>query len=406
VSLNILIISFYFPPYDKVGGRRWAKHAKYFERLNIKLNVLAGGFEGVSPWDKDIKSYESKITRVNIEKQQQLYHKRKLPNNIFQKVLWKLSLLFWEIKKNKLKGNYNDPSIGYEAKFYNKAKEIIQKEKSTVVIVSVGPFNYAGMIPRLKTDFPDIKFVIDYRDYWEDVFVWLNKRQIQTEVKIQQNILSNIDLVLSPNSEMKNYYSKKFNRPSYLLPHCIDADDILEISVNNNSGKIKLLYGGAFYDDIEENIELIKSYIDKIKEQNPVDVEFYVSVKGYEKELVHPNIKRFDFIGSQDYFKKVLEADYVILILPPNRVNAMSSKFYELVAFRKPILYFGNEGDVSDFIIKNKLGFHITKDNIEGQVKSSIQNKKDLLVPDLNYDISKHTFEYQTKELIKELEKL
>ncbi|MDP1801702.1 MAG: hypothetical protein Q8L81_10135 [Bacteroidota bacterium] len=367
---------------------------------------MAGGFKGVSPWDKDIKSYESKITRINIEKQQQLYHKRKLPNNIFQKVLWKLSLIFWEIKKNKLKGNYNDPSLGYEAKFYNKAKEIIQKEKSTIVIVSTGPFTYAELIPKLKADFPEVKFVIDYRDYWEDVFVWLNKAQIETEVKTQQNILNGINLVLSPNNEMQNYYSKKFSKPSYLLPHCIDADDIFEISQNKNSGKIKLLYGGAFYDDIGENIELIKEYTDKLKQHDPVDVEFYVSVKGYEKELAHPNIKRFDFIGSQDYFKKVLEADYVILILPPNRVNAMSSKFYELVAFRKPILYFGNEGDVSNFIIKNKLGFHITKDNVEAQVKASIQNTKDLLVPDLNYNISKHTFEYQTKELIKELEKL
>ena len=84
----------------------------------------------------------------------------------------------------------------------------------------------------------------------------------------------------------------------------------------------------------------------------------------------------------------------------------MSSKFFELIAFRKPILYFGDKGSVSDFIINNKLGFHITSNNIESQLRSVLENEKSQTIPNLNYNISKHTFEYQTKELIKELDKL
>jgi len=35
-----------------------------------------------------------------------------------------------------------------------------------------------------------------------------------------------------------------------------------------------------------------------------------------------------------------------------------------------------------------------------------LENEKSQTIPNLNYNISKHTFEYQTKELIKELDNL
>ena len=406
VSLNVLVVSFYFPPYQKVGGRRWAKHCKYLKRENVDFKVLAGNFAGRSPWENDVKSYASKITRIEILKEKILYHKKKLPDNIFQKIVWKSSLLFWEFKKRWLKGDFNDPSKSYVRSFYTKAKSIIQAENINTVILSVGPFAYSKIFPLLKSDFPKVKFVIDFRDYWEDVFVWLNKAQVDCEVRVQQEVINSVDLILSPNKEMQEYYSNTFNKPSFLLPHCVDTDDVISGKHNKIDNKLKLIYGGAFYDNIGESIKLIKEFTEDLSKHTEVEVDFFVSVKGYEKELEHKLINRFDFIDSIDYFTKVVECDYVILILPQNRANAMSSKFFELIAFRKPILYFGDKGSVSDFIINNKLGFHITLNNIESQVRSVLENEKSQTIPNLNYNISKHTFEYQTKELIKELNKL
>ena len=405
-SLRILVISYFFPPFNRVGGRRWAKHCKYFEKENIKFNVLAGDFTGSSPWDEDIKSYRERISRIELVKPKTPYFKKKLPDNILQKIIWKASLIFWQFKKKMLKGNYNDTSLGNKNSFYNQAKSIIARENINTVILSCGPFTYSSILPILKSNFPHLKYVLDYRDYWEDGFIGLTNKQISNEIKNQLEVVNSVDLILSPNLEMQKHYAETFDKPSYLLPHCIDQDNLKNLPKKTPTKGIQLIYGGAFYDQIGENIALIKKFIDQFNRFQKTTADFYVSVKGYEKELAHPSLNRFDFIESSLYFEKVIQADYVILILPPNRVNAMSSKFFELIALRKPILYFGKEGMVSEFIVRNKLGFHITLNNLEEQIKEIIDNLNTARIPDPSYDISTHTFEYHTKFLIKKLESL
>ena len=308
MSLNLLVISYYFPPFNRVGGRRWAKHCKYFEKENINFNVLTGNFQGISPWDEDIKSYKEKITRIDLLKSPTPYFKKKLPHNILQKIIWKVSLIFWQLKKKMLKGNYNDTSSGNENSFYNQAKSIIARENINTVILSGGPFTYSSILPILKGDFPHLKLVLDYRDYWEDGFIGLNDQQINYEKESQQKVVSSLDLILSPNSEMQKYYAETFHKPSYLLPHCIDQDDLKNLPKKTPTQAIQLIYGGAFYDQIGENIRLIRKFIDQLSLFKPTTADFYVSVKGYEKELAHPSLNRFGFIESGLYFEKVIQS--------------------------------------------------------------------------------------------------
>ena len=61
MKANSLFILFYFPPFARVGGRRWAKYLKYLYRQNHNFKVLAGDYKTTSPWDKDITEYESRI---------------------------------------------------------------------------------------------------------------------------------------------------------------------------------------------------------------------------------------------------------------------------------------------------------------------------------------------------------
>lgn len=405
--LNILIISFYFPPYDKVGGRRWAKHYKYLRLNAIPAFVLTGHFKGVSPWDKDIEPWQDNIFRIEHRISKRPYHLRTLPRNIMEKIRWKLSYLNFERKKNTWEGNYNDLSRGNETLYLHKAAEIIRSRGINTVILSAGPFSYAAILPELKKQFPAVKFVLDFRDYWEDGLPGLNAAQVSFEKKLQEKTLDSVDLVLSPNEEMQRYYAEQMKQNSWCLPHCYDEDDIhvAESPQKQQGPEISLIYGGAFYKGIEESIENIKGLINQISQTKNVKAEFYVSLKGFEAELSHPAITRHGFMDSHAYFEKVKQADYAILILPPNRVNAMSSKFYELLALRKPILYFGGTGAVSEFLIHHQLGFHITAGNITEQVKRILSNLQTKLIPG-SYRVENHTFAFHTKALCAQLEQL
>lgn len=403
-SLNLLIISFYFPPFMRVGARRWAKHAKYLRRLGVDFHILSARFDGRSPWDKDIVSFSDRISRVEANHSALPYHMRNLPANILQKIRWKLSLWWWPLRLKKQKNNFNDVSVGNEEAFYKAARRLIADNGHNLVVLSAGPFSYSQILPRLKKEFPQVRLVMDYRDYWEDEFPGLTTAQITHEKEKQANVLKAVDLVLSPNEEMRHYYADTFGKSSYSLPHCFDEEDLqFAVPVESRTQVLSLLYGGAFYAGIDESLNLFRDFMDVLSGMRPVEADFYVSVRGYEEELRHPSIRRHEFTDLVSYFGKVAACDYVILILPPNRVNAMSSKFFELVAMRKPILYFGGEGAVSEYLTNNRLGFHICKGNLQEQATAVISNLQNQSVPDHNYDTSGHSFLLQTQKLLEEL---
>ncbi|MCZ8283870.1 MAG: hypothetical protein O9353_00305 [Bacteroidia bacterium] len=306
-----------------------------------------------------------------------------------------------------MEGNYNDLSRHSEHLYLKEAIKIILDKQIDTIILSVGPFSYSAILPKLKSQFPHLKFVLDYRDYWEDDYEGLNSTQIAFEKKLQKTVLSSVDLVLSPNQEMQTYYATQMNANSWCLPHCYDEDDIAvgEDPGEQQNQQLCLIYGGAFYSGIEGSIANIRKLIDRLLETKPVRADFYVSIKGFETELAHPAITRQGFMDSHDYFKKVKQADYAILILPPNRVNAMSSKFYELLALRKPILYFGGTGAVSEFLIQYRLGFHITAENIREQAEAILSNLQTRIIPG-PYRVEDHTFAFHTKALIASLQHL
>ena len=89
---SVLIVAFYYPPYPKVGSRRWVKFAKYLNRHKTNIHVLAAQMDvdKKSPWDDDAKEIEHLTTRIHF-KYWVPYYKRELPVSFFSKIKWQIS---------------------------------------------------------------------------------------------------------------------------------------------------------------------------------------------------------------------------------------------------------------------------------------------------------------------------
>lgn len=396
-----LFCLFYFPPFSRVGGRRWAKHIKIFQKLGEDFKVIAGGYDGNSPWDRDCLSYQSKIVRIPV-KVHYPFFKQTLPISYIEKFRWQLSQKYNSLHQKYYRGNFWDDSRGYENQFLYETERLLSEGGFTHLILSVGPFSYSRILIKIKKEYPSIKVILDYRDPWEDSTKFISLKKRNYELALQEQVLKYVDTIITVNDELLNFYRKSYpNKFVYKLPHCFDKDDISpwQPPSPKEVSSLNLIYGGALYENIGEDIEVLKVFINKINQYLPTYVNIYASSENYKDQLKHEHIKTNGFINSGEYFKKLSTSDYVILFLPEDRKNAFSSKFYEILAFRRPIIYFGAEGDVSRFLLSKKLGFHFTRDNIEDSLRTLLEMRNDKSY-NKDYDLKEHEFMFQTKTFI------
>lgn len=408
--MNVLVISYFFPPFNRVGGRRWAKHTKYLNRLGFNTFVLTGKYTNTSSaWDDDIEEYKEKITRINLVEKSKPFFITKLPKDFIEKLKWKTSLISWRVTKNFLKGNFNDISINCIDSFFASADELIKKNKIDIVLLSVGPFRYSQIIPQLKTNHPSVKFVIDYRDKWEDGFVGLNEQQIKFEAQQQINILNNVDLVLTVNKNISENINRVNSKVKvFTLPHCVDVDFFnteIEKHVISDTNKNIFIYGGELYNGLDEEVKLFIEFFDRYKRKakKTCEASFYLSYPTYSNLLNSDGINVSELLPKEQYISQLKDSDFILLFRPNWSSEAFSSKFFEILCLHKPILYFGKEGAVSEFLIKNKLGFHIRSQNLDDSIVGVLKNNESKHIPNLSYDLSKHTFEHYTVLLAEQL---
>ncbi|MGZ3866103.1 MAG: hypothetical protein ACXVC6_05555 [Bacteroidia bacterium] len=411
MKLNTLAISFYFPPFNRVGGRRWAKHLKYFERSGENFHVLAGKFEGRSPWDEDTAEYKDRITRVPI-KIDYPYYKQTLPENFLQKIRWKFSLNYWRFLEKKSKGIFWDDSNNSIKAFLSEAISLIRNKNINHVLLSVGPFHYSSILIELRKQNPDLKITIDYRDYWEDEMNGLSEKQKECESRLQQKVLDSVDLVLTPNNEISTHFREvKKMEHVYTLPHCYDPSDVSAfLGINKPKEEIiSFLYGGALYNRMDNYMQLYCRFINEMENSGTKTFTgIFTSQPGYEELLKKNklNYKMSHYLSVNDYFAQITQNDFVLMFRPDWSPNAFSSKYYELLAFRKPILYFGPEGDVSKHLEENKLGVHFNENNFPEQISRFKNHLKNDDLFNKEYDLNQHSFGFQTKRLIEHLNAL
>lgn len=128
-KIKLLIISYYFPPFKRVGCRRWAKQAKFLCKKDVDFKVLAGRYYGDSPWSSDIEEFENKIERVELVTPKIPYHKRVIPASLISKLRWRVSKKYWKLRNNLKYGNHNDVSEPSVKSFKRATFSIIEKYK-------------------------------------------------------------------------------------------------------------------------------------------------------------------------------------------------------------------------------------------------------------------------------------
>lgn len=417
---NILIVCYGFPPNPGVGGRRWAKFAKYLNRSGNNVNVVAAKnfFAEKSEWLNDING-------ITVEYLPVKYPKViiKGPSCFFEKVQYR----FWiYVLRLIYRGNYYDRSVFWKQQVQKNISDKILQNKIDTVIVSAGPFKLSYYVVQLKLKFPNIKFITDFRDLWtEDTeissFSRLSKRRILIEKKFEKETILLSDVVLTVADTITNYF-KHLERKKhvYTLLNGYDYDDFSTIKNNQNKiikdDKIRFIFTGTLYINLSYILDpFFKAFSNicnsDIKLKNKLIIEFYgFFPKEYilyiDKYSIKENVKINGKVPLHVIYNKLQQADICLLFLNDCYRFALSTKFCEYISQNKKVLLCSNSGEAADFINLHNLGYSVTPENCLEQLqkvidkiqqKDSNENSKNIETQNI---INQFSLPYLTNKLI------
>lgn len=64
---------------------------------------------------------------------------------------------------------------------------------------------------------------------------------------------------------------------------------------------------------------------------------------------------------GKDIFQVMRDADALLIVLPENKKNERTTKFFEYLPLRKPLFIVAPTGEVSSFVEEHSLGVHVTQ---------------------------------------------
>lgn len=405
---KILIINYDFPPNSGIGGRRWAKFAKQlaeegFQVYVIKANPVKN--QDHSYWSEDVKH-----PRIHVFSLPRAYPE--LFSHPQRDLISRLKYRWYKFRMStKEKGTIYDISNGWGKTLIESATRLIQEENIHNICATGAPWRMLYDTATLKEIFPQMQLIIDYRDPWLNAKNYgipgLEESRRKEEERKQTFIFEHADVVVTPygylTQELKEYSeARNIKLPKFdVLTHCYDPADI-SLSEKKHQNFIQLVYGGDLYTGIQDELNLLRRSIENwleksSREEHRLRVRVFTNrsddktLDGLEWVTIHPGI-------GKKIFQEIAASDASLIILPKNKKDDRTTKFFESLACRKPFLVVSEEGEVTQFVRENRLGYILQRDGSNfGEIIEDIKKGS----PDfqINFPVEQYSLKEVTAQL-------
>jgi glycosyltransferase involved in cell wall biosynthesis len=370
--MNILLINYDFPPNPGIGGRRWAKLAKHLALKGHRIHVVKS--------DSSLSPIQSTWLQDVIHPNIQVYSAaRKYPSALSHPKKGLVGKIKFHAQKRLMqwreKGTIYDQSIGWQKTMLPVCREILRKEKIDAIIATGAPWNLLVYAAQLKLEFPSVRLMVDYRDPWLTAknygMAALKDARMKAEIKKQQFVFEQADVVTTPyeylTEELQHWSSERCShQPRFItLAHFFDSDDFnFGKADSRHSNVFRVVYAGDVYIGSENQWKqfqtLIESLEAKLPSEHQLQFDLYTSAKMPSFITGMKNVRIHAPIGK-NVFHEMNEADALLIVLPENKRNERTTKFFEYLPLRKPLLIIAPSGEVTSFVEEHSLGVHVSQ---------------------------------------------
>ena len=368
-SLNVLLVSYSFPPAGGVGVLRSASLARYLPAEEIRLDVLTA--RNASAVGADFALLKEIPSQVTVHRTITL----DLPFGIKKRIkklitAGRLSTAQTAApgtgKPNFLKTAMQDillpdPQVTWLPVLTRAVRRIVGSRAIDLVLITVPPFSSLLLVERLRKRFPLLPIVIDFRDEWLSSTINLvsfsrSARALRiardAEASAVRNATAVVAVTDAARREIRARYPLEPEDKFQLVPNGFDATRIrgaASPAKQRPGQEIVATYVGTIYGSTEPStlVEAVQSLPPDVKSRFKLRFIGHIEEPRFRESLLQLGdiVELTGFLPQAEALALMNETDYALLIThdPLN----VAAKFYDYIGSGKPILAIVHpEGDV------------------------------------------------------------
>lgn len=389
--LNVLLISYLFPPIGGVGVMRAASLARYFPERKIRLDVLTTRNPAAVGFDQELLDV--------------------LPSDVTIHRTWTPDLPFGikkAIKRIAVSGSSNgatagakspkparkmlktlleylllpDPQVTWYPTLLASTRRLIRERNIQLVLITVPPFSNLLIIKKLRQEFPDLPIVIDFRDEWIATSFKLvsfsfssSKKAEALAWKLETTAIENAtDVVAVTDAALKAIRERHPRVPAskfHVVPNGYDATRLpcYQPPKPRSDGKVLLTHVGTVYPTTSPLplVEAIESLPEEVRSCLKMRFIGHVEEPRFKEALLKLGdvVELKGFLPQREALAAINDTDY-LLLLNHDPIN-VGGKFFEYIGARRPILgALHPEGETRHLLEATRAGWWASIHDAEG----------------------------------------
>jgi hypothetical protein len=360
-TLNVLLVTYVFPPAGGVGVLRAASLARYLPAEGIRLDVLTArnaSAVGVDPTLLREIPAEVKINRTitldlpfGVKKGIKRLITGAMPRarktaapavagkpNFFKRILDNILL--------------PDPQVTWFPVLIRAARRIVREREIDLVLITAPPFSSVLLVERLRKEFPRLAIVVDFRDEWLstsiNLFSFSHGERARNfarnaEARAVASATAIVAVTEAARREICSRYPEEPDSKFLLIPNGFDATRLSRSAPSPEprpDGKVVVTYVGTVYSSTEPTtlVLALQSLPPEVKSRFRFRFVGHIEEARFREALLQMGeiVELRGHVPQHEALAVINETDYSLLI-SHDHLN-VSAKFYDYVGAGKPIL--------------------------------------------------------------------
>ena len=378
--MKILYVSFYFPPFNTMGGIRAGGQVRALEEAGHSVKVLSSNHQGHFP-KLDLGIFDVNLYNV-ASSDQTAMHLRNSRKPFYQTIKGLILNSRWSSLKEVLliTKDILDSEFGIHKKWKKMILEDVQSIKDwepEIILASYSPISSLLIGKKLSKKL-NISFFAEMRDSWSFNPVVSRKKEDNYFSKILQKyesyLLRDCAGIISATDFIHQYYlSLHPSIPNQKIYGGYDSHNLQigESKINKMGKKFVITHAGSLLQGRKSPEMLFKSISSNKKLKENYAINFF----GNDQDQVILLAKKYSLqenvscMGSIDYHdcKKSEEDSDILLMLMQNNDNekyAVTGKVFDLIKLKKDILMiYGKKSEAEEIVVNSGLGMALENEN-------------------------------------------